>query len=109
MKKFRLQHLLLAGLTLLLSGCGGNQNPYQVDTGSTPAIFNGLWDGLSMPFVFVFKDAFGKGGYALYSRGAGYMYWIGWVIGAAAILILIIGIVSKILYRLRLAMRRTRP
>lgn len=38
-------------MSLLLSGCGGPQNPLRVSTGVHGPIINGLWDGYTYLFA----------------------------------------------------------
>jgi hypothetical protein len=79
------------GLVVLLAGCGGKQNPERFNSGITPAIFNGFWDGFTFPAV-LYKDIFNNGGYGLYHHGFAWLYLAGYVVGIAVDVIALLAI-----------------
>lgn len=53
-RKYLLYFIILAGLCLLLAGCGGPQNPLRFGGAEQP-FWNGLWDGMTIVITFVLE------------------------------------------------------
>ena len=81
-RKYLLYFVILAGLCLLLAGCGGPQNPLQFD-GTGSAFFNGLWDGITILIAFVMEVAVNHHKYGIYNvHQHSIAYDVGYLLGA---------------------------
>ena len=94
--KSKLAGLVLSiGITLLAAGCGGSQNPYKLDTGTTHPVFNGMWDGFTVWLVFL-KDIRSSADYQLYTHNASGFYALGYIIGIIFLVIFLSSVASLI-------------
>jgi hypothetical protein len=85
-------------MVLLLAGCGGRQNPVRLDAGGNSSFFNGAWDGFTIPVVFII-DISHKRDYRYYNHAAPNIYFLGYILGAALMIAVILAIVRSIRLR----------
>ena len=89
-RKYLLYLVILAGLCLLLAGCGGNQNPLQL-SGAAKPFWNGLWDGITIVIALVMELVSDHQKYGIYDAhqharayDVGYVLGVGGFIGGGA-------------------------
>jgi hypothetical protein len=86
--------LILIGVMLFVTGCGGPQNPLQIDSlhvaGNFGKLFSGLWDGFWALLGLVFELFNNK--YGIYDvRRDSLLYDLGYVLGLVCFLSLFFG------------------
>jgi hypothetical protein len=93
----------LAGVAMLLSGCGGHQNPIHDSSVHVPRWVTGLWDGSTVAVGFV-AHIVNRSKYDFIAAHFGAPYFIGWLLGV----LLFLAVFGGIGYR-RLTVLRRRP
>lgn len=87
---------LLFGFALILSGCGGAQNPLQFDNDVHPFL-DGMWDGLTILIAFIW-DLVSRKNYGINSGSSNLWYEFGYLVG--------VGVFFYFLYGARLFIKR---
>lgn len=87
--------MALAGFALLVAGCGGQQNPVRLDASSPSRFFDGFWDAITVPVVFVL-DLVRDQDYRYYATAGSDVYALGYGLGIVTLAVVALRLLAAL-------------